>query len=68
MTNPKFPKCKHCRQELIPENHYDMEFDTSYATLYCVGFCPKCNITYQWIEEYDVTYEGFSDLTETERN
>ena len=68
MATPNYPKCLHCGQELIPEDWYDMEFDTSYATQYCIGTCSKCNITYQWIDVYDVTYEGFSDLIETERN
>lgn len=68
MTNPNYPKCLHCGQELIPEDCYDMEFDTSYASQSFIGVCPKCNITYQWVEEYDVTYEGFTGLIETGRN
>lgn len=68
MTNPNYPKCLHCGQELVAEDCYDMEFDTSYASQFFIGTCPKCNITYQWIEEYDVTYEGFTGLLETGRN
>lgn len=68
MPIPSCPKCQYCGQELNADECYDMEFDTSYATQYCIGTCSKCNITYQWIESYQVTYEGFCDLTETERN
>lgn len=68
MTYPNYPKCNHCGQELFTNEQCDMEFDSSYATLYCVGTCPKCKTTYQWIEDYDVTYEGFRELIETERS
>jgi hypothetical protein len=61
-----YPKCEHCGQKLVIEDEYDIDCNLAYATACCIGTCPKCNVTYQWIAGYDVTYEGFMGLMETE--
>lgn len=56
------PKCEKCGQTLTLEERYPMECDEGYATRWCEGVCPECDIGYCWIEAYNVTYRGLIEV------
>lgn len=56
------PHCPKCGIALVEDDCIDMvSTDTGLDGL-CVGYCPSCDITYQWRKKF--TFEGFDEVAE----
>jgi hypothetical protein len=56
------PSCPKCGSALVEDDCIDMVSTDAGLDGLCVGYCPSCNVNYQWRKKF--TFEGFDRVVE----
>lgn len=54
-----YAKCPHCNVELDYQKELSVEFDDAYYFVNWSAFCPQCQRTYTFVEDYRLVERQF---------
>lgn len=57
-------KCPKCGGIIEHDDTFDREDGEYYITCFCVGHCTTCQANFQWQEEYEINFSGYTDFEE----
>ena len=57
-------KCPKCGGIIKQDDTYDINDGEYYVVYYCVGHCTKCEANFQWQEEFEISFNGYTNFEE----
>ena len=57
-------KCPKCGGIIEQDETYDIAGGEDYVVYYCVGHCTKCEAKFQWQEEFEMSFNGYTNFEE----
>ena len=57
-------KCPKCGGIIEHDETYDINGGEDYVVCYCVGHCTKCKTNFQWQEEFEMSFNGYTNFEE----
>lgn len=57
-------KCPKCGGIIEHDDTYNSDCGEDYIVYYCIGHCTKCEAKFQWQEECEINFSGYSNFEE----
>ena len=57
-------KCPKCGGIIEYDEIYDINGGEDYVVYYCAGHCTKCKTNFQWQEEFEMSFNGYTNFEE----
>lgn len=57
-------KCPKCGGIIEHDDTFDSYSNENYIIYYCVGHCTTCGANFQWREEFEKNFSGYTNFEE----